>query len=484
MRVIARVNKNLLNSRKTAMLQSLDQLFQKAPNMAAKTIRLFPHNSLSMLTEGVGELYDIKEKSDKFEAINDYAYKWKIKGTAIVKIKFAGPAPTDDGGLVGKGKAPFQFGTETDYYNPNDVFRTEDGSQIFVLSDAEYDSVNGRYVYTGQVHGNDPSAAIRVDQFTAGRTTGYLYNIHPEMSEKGYIKAQGDSEEHINYLSRIRHSWSISGDAASTKYIIEDIVDYKGKKVKNQYLTSQLDLHGMEIFHHSKEFMLIWGKSTMTPDGKCLQQDGQGRDLVAGDGVVNQMDPSTKQTYNKLTIELLEDIMSAQALKMEKKTGNDILLATGMEGYKEFGRLMRKEHKDWNVVDNIYVKTRNGKIQLGGEYNAYEFQGNRIIVTPNSVFDHPAVPSEVDAAGRRLVSSTMLFLDMSTYDGVKNIHLVAKDGRSFVKGELDGLGGQDGKTSGKIATPVDGSSKHILGQIGVIMHNPYSSFLLEKKLAA
>lgn len=478
------MHKNALNSRKTVMLQTLDQLFAKAPNMAAKTVRLFPHNSVSMLTEGLGEIYNIKEKSDKFEGLNDDKYKWKIKGTAVVQIKFAGTPPDGVGGLVGKGKQPFEITVETDYYNPNDVARLEDGSQIFFMSDARYSTTDNAYKYTVQIHGNDLSAQIRTSQFESGKSSGYLYNIHPEMSEKGYIKAQGDDEEHINYLSRIRHSWSVSGDAASTKYIIEDLVNFKGNKVKNRYITDQLEMHAMEIFHHSKEFNLIFGKSTMTADGKCLQQDGQGRDLVAGDGLLQQMDGSTKHTYNRLTIDMLEDIMADMALKMEKKTGNEILLVTGMEGYKEFGRLMRQEHKNWNVVDNAYVKTKNGKLQLGAEYNAYEFQGNKIIVTPNSVFDHPAIPTETDHGGRRLISSTMLFLDMSTYDGTKNIHLVAKDGRSFVMGEIDGLGGQDGRTSGKISTPVDGSSKHILGQIGCVMHNPYSSYLLERKMAA
>jgi hypothetical protein len=479
------MQKNALNSRKTAMLQTLDQLFAKAPNMAAKTIRLFPHNSLSMLTEGLGEIYDVKAKTDNYENLNDIGYKWKIKGNAVVEIRFAGQAPTGDAnGLIGRGKETFQVWIETDYYNPNDVFRVQDGTQLFVLSDARYvDSLNA-YEYDVQINGNNLEKAVRISQLEPGRTTGYMFNLQPEMSEKGYIKAQGEDESHINYLSRIRHSWSTSGDAASTKYIIEDLVNFKGKKVKNKYITDHLEMHALEIFHHSKEYMMIFGESTMTPDGKCLQQDGQGRDIEAGDGVVNQMHPSTRQTYNRLTVRLLEDIMSDMAHKMEKKTGNEILLATGMEGYKEFGRLMRQEHKYWNVADQVYVNSRNGKIKLGGEYNAYTFQGNTIIVTPNSVFDHPALPTEVSADGRRLASSTMMFLDMSTYDGVKNVQLVAKDGRSFVMGEIDGLGGQDGKTSGKISTPVDGSSKHILGQVGAILHNPYSSYILERKNAA
>jgi hypothetical protein len=60
--------------------------------------------------------------------------------------------------------------------------------------------------------------------------------------------------------------------------------------------------------------------------------------------------------------------------------------------------------------------------------------------------------------------------------------MIAKDGRSFITGDLDGVGGQDGKTSGKVATPLDGSSKIIIGTMGLILHNPYSSYMLEKKV--
>jgi hypothetical protein len=128
------------------------------------------------------------------------------------------------------------------------------------------------------------------------------------------------------------------------------------------------------------------------------------------------------------------------------------------------------------------VKTVNGKIQLGAEYNAYEFNGNKIIFNCNEVFDHPANVSAQDSEGRFLESSKFLFLDTSSYDGVKNIQVIAKDGRSFITGDLDGVGGQDGKTSGKVSSSADASMKIMIGTCGVVMHNPYSSYMLEKKI--
>jgi hypothetical protein len=195
------------------------------------------------------------------------------------------------------------------------------------------------------------------------------------------------------------------------------------------------------------------------------------------------MADSQKQTYSRLTIDLIEDALSDLSLRSPKRTGNVWMLTTGAEGYKEFGKLMRAEHKaSWTLQPNSYVQTKNGKIQLGAEYNAYTFQGNTVVVNVNNVFDHPANVSEKDSNGKPLESSKFLFIDMSTYDGVKNIQMIAKDGRSFITGHINGVGGQDGKTSGEASSPLDGSSKVIIGTLGVVMHNPYSSMMLEKKV--
>ena len=98
----------------------------------------------------------------------------------------------------------------------------------------------------------------------------------------------------------------------------------------------------------------------------------------------------------------------------------------------------------------------------------------------NNVFDHPSNPSAKDPNGHRLESHKMLFLDVGYHDGVKNLQMIAKDGRSFVMGSLKGLGGEDGKTSGDMYTTLDASAKAISGHYGIVMHNPYSSYLLEK----
>jgi hypothetical protein len=484
MRIVSRIDNNVLNSARTATMRDLEKLFAVAPNMAAKTIRLFPQNSVSLFTEGLGEIYNISAKSDNFIGLNDRSYKWKLRGHQLPKVKFAtrvtGGAIAG-GGTVGLNGSSFIVAFESSYYNPRDIVKLEDQTLLYVLSEPVFQS-QGVFEYVVRINSANPADTVATDYLVNGKTTGPSGVAYPELSDRGYINTGMAMEEHINYLTKVRYDWSWSADAAATKYLIEDTVNYKGQTVRQNYITDQLWMNALEIYHFKKEMALIYGKTTMDQRGKCFLQDEKGQDIIEGSGLIEQMHESCKQTYTTLSIPMIEDILADMALKMPKRTGNTILLSTGMQGYKEFGRLMRAEHKGfWSQATDNYVQTKNGKIQLGAEYNSFQFQGNKIVVTVNDVFDHPANVSELDSEGRFAESSKLLFIDASTYDGVQNIQMIAKDGRSFITGELDGIGGQDGKTSGKVSSLLDGSAKAIIGTFGVVLHNPYSSMILEKK---
>jgi hypothetical protein len=470
-----------------ATMKDLSKVFNEAPNMAAKTIRLYPWNSISMFTEGLGEIYNISAKSDNFIGINKNSYKWKIRGHQVPKIKFAARVTGGAiaaGSTVGANGQSFVVAFETSFYNPNDIVKLENHQLLFVLSEPNFIS-EGVFEQSVKLNTNNPAETVSTTLLVAGKESGLNGNAYPELSDKGYIASAMAAEEHINYLTKVRYDYSWSADAAATKYLIEDTVQMNGKSVTQNLITDKLFLDAMEMYHFNKEMELIYGRSTVDARGKCFLQDAKGQDIVKGDGLIAQLHESSKQTYTTMSIDLIEDVLTDMSLRMPKRTGNTILMTTGAQGYKEFGRIMRAEHKgSWESAADQYVRTINGKVQLGANYNSYTFQGNTIIVNVNNVFDHPANISGKDSEGRGLESSKLLFIDASSYDGVRNLQMIAKDGRSFVTGDLDGVGGQDGKTSGKVATSLDGSSKIIIGTMGLILHNPYSSYMLEKKIVA
>jgi hypothetical protein len=187
--------------------------------------------------------------------------------------------------------------------------------------------------------------------------------------------------------------------------------------------------------------------------------------------------------YSELTKrqlqEILENISDQTGGADTNGDGRLVTLMTGSAGYYEWQRLMENTLK---AGDCVYATRSGNSIKLGGDFREYVYGDMRILLAKNRVLDYKGKATRKDSKGRALTSSNMYFIDSNTYGGEANIQSFTRKGRSMVIGELAGLGGMDGVTSGKIATSIDGSSKHILGEIGLRVLNPYSSWILKKEV--
>ncbi len=70
--------------------------------------------------------------------------------------------------------------------------------------------------------------------------------------------------------------------------------------------------------------------------------------------------------------------------------------------------------------------------------------------------------------------------DMNT--GRPAIAAFTLKGGEMITGNLIGMGGADGKTSGTISTSSMASSYHLACYSGVAVFNPYRSFILEESV--
>jgi len=59
---------------------------------------------------------------------------------------------------------------------------------------------------------------------------------------------------------------------------------------------------------------------------------------------------------------------------------------------------------------------------------------------------------------------------------------ITVEGSEFIEGYVNGMGGQDGKTSGTVSTGVHGSEYHILGYSCAVVFVPYKSFILKENI--
>jgi hypothetical protein len=167
--------------------------------------------------------------------------------------------------------------------------------------------------------------------------------------------------------------------------------------------------------------------------------------------------------------------MNAMIEKSDVPTGNIYAVVCNEKMYQQFGKLMKSDLRFQSPNDGsyFYSKKTGGKVRVGAEFDSYTFQGNTITFMPDRALsqEYPDFAYGV-------------FLDTGAdlVSGRPNLAMFTLEGSEIVSGNLNGMGGQDGKTSGEVSTSVAGSSYHLLGYSAAVLFNPYKSFLLQENV--
>lgn len=211
---------------------------------------------------------------------------------------------------------------------------------------------------------------------------------------------------------------------------------------------------------------MLWQKSTMDANGKCLIQDREKRDLVAGDGIIPQINKyASKYNYAKLSLNVITEAMQAMSLKAENPTGNTWAFTVNMPLYHQIQRELAIFMRE-NKVDQqyLYSKIEGKDIKVGATYGAYEFAGNTFVLHVD------------DALTQEYKKGYGIFTDLTTdkASGLAPINAFTLKGKTFIQNTIDGVGTK----SGPVATPVAGMKKVISGYWGVGVMVPYRSYII------
>jgi len=452
----------------TKTVQEFGRLLGSKPHKLGQVVTMYPNLAISTLTDALKNVYyNPKKDSGSFTPINSMCIEWDIDVNFIKQIKIAGAISGN-----GVGKKIETILLEERYYDKNDTFTLENKQQLFVTAAPKKISAK-IWEYKVKLVGADTSKLINTAYAAKGKNTRYRSNFHPELSERGYTKYVSNTETHRNYISRQRASTSWSGDFAMT----EEIFIKTGKDNKSTasyYKMTKKEKECMDTFLLSREQNCIFSETNYDANGKCLDQDDQGRDIPMGDGVIPQIERyCDKFSYSILTSDVLDDVMSAMREKSDNPTGNTYAVVCNERLYDAFGKLMISDLRFQSEGDGAYFysKAKGGKVKVGAEFDTYHFQGNTISFMPDR-----ALSQEYPEGGYGI------FLDTGAdlASGRPNVSMFTMQGAEIISGNLHGMGGNDGKSSGEISTSVHGSQYHLLGYAGAVVFNPYKSFILEE----
>lgn len=438
----------------TKTLQDLGMLVGMKPHMSKNLVTLYPGLSVQKLTEQLGAVYN--KKATNLNEIDSFSYEWKIQVNRIPRIKITVDCTED-----GAGQTEFPIILENPYYAKNEVFELENEQQLFVKRPGEK-LTEGNWKYYVQLVSGSKDSKVNTAFMTRGKETKYISNYHPELSERGYNKFMHNFEKHMNYISRHRAGDSFSGDykALAKKYF-----EHAGEYFQMTTMEKQL----LDYLYLSFENAMLLGHGNFNDNHEILIQEADGRPIPMGQGIIQQIrNYCDQQRYTILSRKVLDDLISSVVERLPKKTGNRIAIICNWRLYKQAQALL-DSILGARLDNNYFHSVSGGKIKVGAHYNAYEFAGNIITFMENEALTE-----------RYPDKGYGVFLDTGIYEGEPNISMYTLSGMSLFRGDLDGMGGQTGNSSGKISTTVHGGRIEWMGYRGAKVANPYAAGIIEE----
>jgi hypothetical protein len=445
--------------RETIENNSLVTNLLKYPEISKAMIRQFPQYSLTYFLEGTGRFA-------KEELIGDSAFKWSILGRLNRPSTSTG---AQTGTALGGSHAAFSIFVVENYLNVNDVIRFKDGTQAIIVANPNPGE------YSVKLQSNDPLVTFNAAvNFQAGDTVNTAGSVFEEGSETG-------GENHIypdwyvNYLTTSRKKKSITGTALTDVTWIEN----NGQRL--WFFTDQNIV--MEEYLYQLELSRWYGRSTMDANGNSLITDVNGNPLIAGDGLLAQIDSANIDTYTgSLTEDIIVDFIANLSLNTGKKNSSWMVF-TGTAGRVAFHRAMRDLIFQGDAM--IYDIDAGREIEVGVHYTTYHALGHKITLVHCPLFDDPNLHTDIDpVTGYPKESFRMVFMDMGVTNGVSNVEVKVKGAggvdRGMIVKYIPGMVNPFDQKSMTASSGKDGFTCEVLSESGLIVRNPLSCGQLRK----
>lgn len=252
-----------------------------------------------------------------------------------------------------------------------------------------------------------------------------------------------------------------------------------GELKEKLFKLNKMEKDLLDAFQTVKNNALLWQKTTMDANGKSSVMTEDGRPLIAGDGLVPQIERfASKYKYAKLNVNVINTVMSQMSQKAFHPTGNHYTFIVNDILWGQINTTLGDWLKLWGSTPTmLYSKAAqknlkiDNPIKVGGTFISYEISGNVV----SFVVDR-ALSKEYSTKGYGICLD--MTPDMTT--GQPAVAAFTLEGAEFITSKYPGVGGIDGVTSGIVSSPVAGSKLIVAGYAGIVSFAPYKSFIIEE----
>ncbi len=466
------------NSLANALLTRPDQINPIITYYMGKDSDMFP---LTFLSEG--QVGGVKE-------IQDVQYEWDVMGRMkhtdyIVSTTYTG------GDMPGLNGTTFLVTFKTNWLIEQHGVVSPGGVHARIM--AKPIQVGSNFQYTLQLKESDPQAFCPLTELVSGlkwsMVGGATVSESLSMGNRSNIMTPGKRRNQLNFL---RKSYHIAGNIANRKVEVNFNVNGKQTMLWMDFeeWTNQIE------FKKSCEEHYWYSTYNRRPDGTIVMKDvDNGLPIPEGAGIFQIVKQANYDTYG-LTLSLTKlkntvgDVMYGYT-----DTGKmQVVLYGGIGFLEDFDTAIKTEATTSGFVEalgrtQMEVDKGAGKYDLvyGSYFGAYKHVDGHTIITKHlPLLDYGARAENSPKhprTGKPLTSHSGIFVDQSTYDGIKNVQMVSQKGRSLIRGIEKGMSpvpdSWGGNATTIVSTEQDKSSLHLFATKGININRDNHCFLLE-----
>ena len=430
---------------------------------------------LTFMTEGQGTVGTVD--------IDTVQWTWKTMGRTkfndyVLYFNTANTTPGKGGAMIDVEFATHWFIEQYGLIAPDGV------TQVRIMKDLG-PGAHGGYLYRLKLTTPNPNAYIDAENLAIGKYWTLTAPTIPESYSKGNRSNVMGPGKMTSQLEFHRYSKEIAGNLSNV--IVTYEFKTKGGGTTNLWINEEMRQHDLQIRVMDEE-RLWFAEYNRLEDGTIpLIDPDNGNPIPHTAGMQEICRESNYDTYGEfLTLNKVTRTIG-DLLDRTSDTGSmEVVLFAGKGFMDDFDMAIRTEANGNGFATPLgdkMISEEGGYLSYGKYFRSYKTSdGHTIVVKPLSFLSRGSI-ADTDRAngnihprtGLPMCSHQAFMIDMSTYDGIRNVRKVRQKGQIYHQGVYKGLtpipASWGAVPNNSISTTVDKSSYEIKNTYGLQVNN-------------
>ena len=437
---------------------------------------------LTFLTEGQGSAGVVD--------IDTVDWTWKTMGRMKFNDQVLACAAT---GNVGQGGVMFDVEFKTHWFIEQYGLIAPDGiTQVRIMKDLG-EGPNGGYLYRLRLTTPNPNAYVSADNLKVGAYWSLTAPTIPQSYSKGNRSNVMGPGKMTSQLEFHRYSKEIAGNISNTVVTYE--FKTKGGGTTNLWINEEMRQFDIQCRIMDEE-RLWFAQYNKTVNGEITLVDpDNGQPIPHTAGMEEICRESNYDTYGEeLTLNKLERTVG-DVLDKDTDTGSmEVILCAGKGFMQDFDRAIRNDARSEGFVTPLgdkMIETSGDGLSYGKYFRQYKTVDGHVITMKHlPLLDKGTFAENAKSngmihprTGLPITSHQAYLIDMSTYDGRRNVRKVRQKGQIYNAGVYKGLtpipASWGGFPTNVLSTDVDASRYEVKNSYGLQVDKTTKMFQLK-----